>query len=149
MEVRDLMHRPAVTCEPAAPLSEVAHRMGAEAIGSLLVVDHHGVLAGIVTDRDLALKGVGAGLTPDEPVESVMSRHPATVHGYEDAFTATAILARTGCRRLPVVDRDGHLEGVIALDDLVIAFTEQLEKLAHILAHEQATAPAPTAASSR
>ncbi len=114
MEVRELMHRPAMTCEPVMPLADAARRMEAEAIGSLLMVDHHGVLAGIVTDRDLALKGAGKGLAPDTPVESVMSRHPATIHGYEDAFTATAILARTDCRRLPVVDRDGHLEDYLA-----------------------------------
>jgi CBS domain-containing protein len=108
-----------------------------EGIGSLLVVDHHGALAGIVTDRDITLRAVGRGLLPEAPIESVMSPEPTTVHGYDDAFTAATLMATKGCRRLPVLDHDGHLEGVIALDDLVILFTEQLDKLVHTVALEQ------------
>ena len=137
MEVRLLMHRPGVTCEPGTSLRDAARRMEDEGIGSLLVVDHHGALAGIVTDRDITLRAVGRGLLPEAPIESVMSPEPTTVHGYDDAFTAATLMATKGCRRLPVLDHDGHLEGVIALDDLVILFTEQLDKLVHTVALEQ------------
>jgi signal-transduction protein with cAMP-binding, CBS, and nucleotidyltransferase domain len=137
MEVRLLMHRPGVTCEPGTSLRDAARRMEDEGIGSLLVVDHHGALAGIVTDRDITLRAVGRGLLPEAPIESVMSPEPTTVHGYDDAFNAATLMATKGCRRLPVLDHDGHLEGVIALDDLVILFTEQLDKLVHTVALEQ------------
>ncbi len=137
MEVRLLMRRPGVTCEPGTSLRDAARRMEDEGIGTLLVVDHHGSLAGIVTDRDITLRAVGAGLSPEDPIESVMSREPTTVHGYDDAFSAATLMATKGCRRLPVLDHDGHVEGVIALDDLVIVFTEQLDKLVHTVTHEQ------------
>jgi CBS domain-containing protein len=137
MEVRLLIHRPGVTCEPETSLRDAARRMEDEGIGTLLVVDHHGALAGIVTDRDITLRAVGRGLVPEAPIESVMSPEPTTVHGYDDAFTAATLMATKGCRRLPVLDHDGHLEGVISLDDLVIVFSEQLDKLVHTVAHEQ------------
>jgi CBS domain-containing protein len=142
MEVRLLMHRPGVTCEPGTSLRDAARRMEDEGIGTLLVVDHHGALAGIVTDRDITLRAVGRGLLPEASIESVMSREPTTVYGYDDAFSAATLMATKGCRRLPVLDHDGHLEGVISLDDLVIVFTEQLDKLVHTVALEQGPAHA-------
>ena len=114
MEVRLLMHRPEVTCEPGTSLRDAARRMEDEGIGTLLVVDHHGALAGIVTDRDITLRAVGRGLLPEASIGSVMSREPTTVYGYDDAFSAATLMATKGCRRLPVLDHDGHLEGVIS-----------------------------------
>lgn len=137
MEVRLLMHRPGVTCEPGTSLRDAAQRMEDEGVGTLLVVDHHGALAGIVTDRDITLRGVGGGLSSEASIELVMSSEPTTVHGYDDAFSAATLMATKSCRRLPVLDRDGHVEGVISLDDLVIVFAEQLDKLVHTVAHEQ------------
>jgi signal-transduction protein with cAMP-binding, CBS, and nucleotidyltransferase domain len=137
MEVRLLMHRPGVTCEPGTSLRDAARRMEDEGVGTLLVVDHHGALAGIVTDRDITLRGVGGGLPLEASIESVMSADPTTVHGYDDAFGAATLMATKNCRRLPVLDRDEHVEGVISLDDLIIVFTEQLDKLIHTVAHEQ------------
>jgi len=61
MRVSELMHTPAVTCRPGATMAEVARLMRDRNVGSVVVVDDVGYLAGIVTDRDVAVRGVGEG----------------------------------------------------------------------------------------
>lgn len=133
MEVREVMHAPAVTCQPTTTLAEAARIMRDEDVGTLVVVGTHGEIVGIVTDRDMAVRGLADKLGPDTPVEAVMSKDVTTVHGYEDIFVAAGIMEQRHCRRLPVVDRAGHLDGVISLDDLMVVLTAQADKLAHAI----------------
>jgi CBS domain-containing protein len=137
MEVRERMHFPPVTCEPSGSLADAARRMREDGIGTLMVVDHHGAMLGIVTDRDLVVQGLAEGLGPEVSVESVMSRDPMVVHGYDDVFIAASKMATHGYRRLPVVDHDGHLEGMISLDDLTVIFVEQLDKMSRTIAGQK------------
>jgi signal-transduction protein with cAMP-binding, CBS, and nucleotidyltransferase domain len=119
MRVSEVMRTPAVTCRPSSTLGEVAWLMKDRNVGSVLVIDGIGYLAGIVTDRDVAVRGVGHGLSADVAVERIMSRDVATVLTQADVADAAAIMAKRRVRRLPVVDEDDTPHGVVALDDLV------------------------------
>jgi CBS domain-containing protein len=88
-------------------------------VGSVVVVDDIGYLAGIVTDRDVAVRGVGQGRSGDVAVDRIMSRSVATIPLHADVSDAAAITAKRCVRRLPVVDEDDTPHGMVALDDLV------------------------------
>ncbi len=118
MRVSELMRTPAVVCRPTTSLKEAAKMMEARNVGSVLVVDNVGYLTGIVTDRDLALKGAGRGRSPDVTVDTVMTRDVASVTPASDISEASAIMQKRGVRRVPVVDDMGVIHGMVAFDDL-------------------------------
>ena len=119
MRVSELMHTPPVTCRPNATIAEVARLMRDRNVGSVIVVDAVGYLAGIVTDRDVAVRGVGEGRSGDLAVEYVMSRNVATVPLHADVADAAGIMAKRRVRRVPVVDEEDTPHGLLALDDLL------------------------------
>jgi signal-transduction protein with cAMP-binding, CBS, and nucleotidyltransferase domain len=119
MRVSELMHTPPVTCRPNATIAEVARLMRDRNVGSVIVVDAVGYLTGIVTDRDVAVRGVGEGRSGDLAVEYVMSRNVATVPLHADVADAAGIMAKRRVRRVPVVDEEDTPHGLVALDDLV------------------------------
>jgi CBS domain-containing protein len=124
------MHSPAVMCRSSTTLKEVAVLMRDRSVGSVVVIDRIGYLAGIVTDRDLALRGFGEGCSADRPVEDVMTRDVATVSLHADAADAAALMAKRMVRRLPVIDEQRHIYGVVTLDDLLRDLGSETEHLA-------------------
>jgi CBS domain-containing protein len=98
--------------------------MDSHAVGSLVVVRGDDVV-GIVTDRDIAVRGVGKGRGSTTHVRAVMSEHPVTIQGSADIFDAYRLLKDAGVRRLPVLE-DGDLGGIISVDDLLVALVLEL-----------------------
>jgi signal-transduction protein with cAMP-binding, CBS, and nucleotidyltransferase domain len=135
MDVSQIATMPAVTCAPGTTIQEAAWLMRDEGVGSLVVV-HRSSLRGIVTDRDLIVRAVARGLSLDTPVEHVMTTDVAFVCMEDDISVAATHMAARGCRRLPVVDGLGRVEGVVTLDDLVSALSDQIGKLAHTVRAE-------------
>ncbi|MFK0160610.1 cyclic nucleotide-binding/CBS domain-containing protein [Streptomyces sp. NPDC090493] len=129
MKVSEAMTAPPVTVPPGVRLAEAAGRMAEASVGSVLVVDDEGVLVGIVTDRDIALRGLGGGLDRDANVDAVMSREVVTVDAGDDLQAAYRAFRRTGVRRLPVLEL-GRAVGVLTLDDL---FLDVFRRLADLL----------------
>jgi signal-transduction protein with cAMP-binding, CBS, and nucleotidyltransferase domain len=130
MQLSTYMHTPPVTCELNATLEEVARMMEFDEVGSVVVMTEDNRIAGIVTDRDLVVRGLAHEGGPMTPVEAVMSTPVITVHETQDAFEAAAKMARAGCRRLPVVSATGQLHGVVSLDDIMPLFMKSAERLA-------------------
>ncbi|WP_046729479.1 cyclic nucleotide-binding/CBS domain-containing protein [Streptomyces humi] len=128
MKVSEVMTSPPVTVTPCVRLAEAARRMAEAAVGSLLVVDDEGALAGIVTDRDIALRGLGGGQAPDTTVEAVMSPRVVTVDAGDDLQAAYRAFRRTGVRRLPVLEL-GRVVGVLTTDDLLLDVFRRLADL--------------------
>jgi signal-transduction protein with cAMP-binding, CBS, and nucleotidyltransferase domain len=122
MHLADCMHTPPTTCPPTASLAEAARLMEFDEVGSVVVVTGSGEIAGIVTDRDLVVRGLAREVGADAAVASVMSAPVITVHEQEDAYDAAAKMARAGCRRLPVVNATGQLQGIVAFDDIAHLF---------------------------
>lgn len=118
MLVRECLRKPPVTVPPQCTLQEAAGLMRDHAVGALLVLRRDELL-GIVTDRDLAVRGTAQGFAADEDVESVMTGSPITIQGSDDLFAAFAVLSRAGARRLPVLE-DSDVAGIITVDDLLL-----------------------------
>ena len=133
MKASELMHTPAVTCASTTPLGEVARLMRDRNVGSILVLDQIGYLAGIVTDRDVAIRGMGEGRSSDVAVELVMTRDVATVSLRADVSDAVSIMAKHVVRRLPVVDEDDRPHGVITFDDVVRHLGTETDALADMV----------------
>jgi CBS domain-containing protein len=112
MKVRALMTTEPVTVAPGATLGEVATLMKQEDCGAIPVVEG-GRLVGIVTDRDIVIRGVAAGTDPKtQRVSTVMSADPVTVGPDDDVSDAEQVMADRQIRRLPVVE-GGRLVGII------------------------------------
>ena len=130
MKVTELMHSPAVMCRSSATLWDVGLLMRDRNVGSVVVIDAVGYLAGIVTDRDLAVRGLGEGRSAESPVDRVMTRDVATVSLHADVSEAATLMARRLVRRLPVVDELNHIYGVVTLDDLLRHLGSDADRLA-------------------
>ena len=133
MRVSDLMHTPAVTSTPTATVSTVAQLMAARNVGSVVIIDNVGEVAGIVTDRDITVRGVAHGRSGDIPVEALMTRTVASVDPGADVSDAAATMMKRGVRRLPVVDEQGHAHGVVTLDDIIRNVARQADEVGDLL----------------
>lgn len=127
MKVSEAMSAPAVAVPPRASVAEVARQMAAQGVGSVLVVED-GALRGIVTDRDLAVRGLGAGLESRAHVEAVMSQQVITVDAADDVHVAYRLFRRFGVRRLPVLE-EHRVVGVLTVDDLLLDVFQRLADL--------------------
>lgn len=118
--VRDVMTRNPTTVDSQTTLLEVARRMRDEHIGDVFVWQG-GQLAGVVTDRDLAVRGIAEGHDPARtPVIDVCSGDLVTVAPDDDIDRAVALMREHAVRRLPVASGD-QVMGVVSLGDLAIA----------------------------
>ena len=141
VEALNLATSGVVTAERETSLAECARLMRAEHVGSLVVVDESdGVRRplGIVTDRDIIVEAVALGLdTNTLTAGDIMGSKLATVGENEDLLAALARMREHGVRRLPVVDRSGRLAGILTIDNLLEAFSEQLEAAVGVVKAEQ------------
>ena len=133
MRVSELMHVPAVTSTPTATVSAVAQLMATRNVGSVVIIDNVGEVAGIVTDRDITVRGVAQGRSGDIPVQELMTRTVASVEPSADVSDAAATMMKRGVRRLPVVDDRGHAHGVVTLDDIVRNVARQADEVSDLL----------------
>lgn len=132
MLVRECLRTAPVTVPPGCTLAEAARLLGSHKVGSLLVVDG-GRLAGIVTDRDIAVRGIGEGNAPTSEVASVMTPDPVTIQGSADVFEAFGVFKTVPGRRLPVLE-ENELAGIISVDDLLIRLLGEFGALLHPVA---------------
>ena len=133
MKVSEVMHTPIVAMNPDATLREASELMRAHNVGCVVVVDDLGYVTGIITDRDIAIRGVAEGRSPDAPVNAVMTRDVATVTPAADLSTAQAIMHKRGVRRLPVADEMWRPHGMITMDDIVRSFGRDVDAVADTL----------------
>jgi len=128
--------RRVVTADPDESVVCAAQRMRDEHVGDLIIVDQ-GRPAGIVTDRDLVVRVLAAERDPDSlSVREVMTRALATVSEDSDVFEVLELMHQTGARRMPVVDEDGALTGILALDDIVAWLARQMSVVSGLFGQE-------------
>ena len=146
MKTKDLVAKAPVTVQGDVTLREAAGLMDARNVGALLVMDGTR-LAGIVTDRDLAVRAVAGAYPPHARIDSVMSTEVVTVDAGADVHEAYRILGTHGVRRLPVVDGE-TIVGMLTVDDLLVGLATDLGHLVHpvigelIFGHHPAPVPA-------
>jgi CBS domain-containing protein len=110
---------------PDTTISEAAELMEEEDVGSLPVIDGEH-LAGMVTDRDIVIRAIAKGKDPrGMPVREVASRELFTIHANDDLSDALKLMAARQVRRLPVVDEENRLVGVLAQADVAIGAREK------------------------
>jgi CBS domain-containing protein len=117
-KVRDVMTDRPRCITPETPVSEAAQLMKSEDVGSLPILDGER-LTGIVTDRDIVLQAVAEEKDPrGMPVREVASQDLVTVGQDEDLSEALKRMASYQVRRIPVVDEDDRLVGIVAQSDV-------------------------------
>lgn len=116
MHVKDIMSSTVHSVQSGDTIATSARTMGERDIGFLPVLDGR-KLVGVVTDRDIAVRGVGAGLRFDEPVTTVMTKNAVTCSQDCDIEDALEIMSNEQVRRLPVCGEENDLIGVVALAD--------------------------------
>jgi CBS domain-containing protein len=119
--IEQVMTSDVETVSADAPLIEAAKLMEKRDIGDVVVVDDAGEsVSGIVTDRDITVRGIASGANPGEtPVRDVMSRDPVCLSPDQSVDDAVELMREHAVRRVPVV-RDGAVAGIISLGDLAI-----------------------------
>ena len=132
---KEVMTKNPVCCLPNDMVSQAAELMESGNIGSIPVIESRQTqrLVGIVTDRDLALKVVARGLdAKSTKVETVMTRTLVTCHAEDDVQKTLDAMSQNQLRRIPVVDDDYRILGIIAQAD-VATRVDQPEKTAEVL----------------
>jgi CBS domain-containing protein len=115
---------------------EATKQMRDKNVGSIVVLDLERKPIGMVTDRDIVLKVVALGKDPRSTLlQDIMSQHAALLRQDQGVFEATKIMSEKGIRRVPVVDAEGRLAGIICLDDLIMVFGEEVANIANAIAY--------------
>jgi len=134
MNIKQICSRVVVVAEPETDLREAARLMRDHHVGALVVIDKRdGVTRplGIVTDRDIVVTVVAAdNVNPESlTVRDLMSGELAVAVESDGVFEAVDRMQDSGARRLPVVDGDGRLVGILSLDDVLRMLASELTAL--------------------
>jgi CBS domain-containing protein len=132
MLVGKICNREVVFVEPDTSIAEAARLMREHHVGGLVVVKEkfgNRVPVGIITDRDLVIEVIAEGVDMGDPL--------VTAREGDDLLETLKMMRARGIRRLPVIDDDGALAGILTVDDLIDLFSEQIADLARLIAFEQ------------
>ena len=128
MKLKDVMTREVEIVEPDATLKEVSQRMKALDIGVLPVCENDRVI-GLITDRDITVRAIAEGRNPSTTKASeIMSQDLICGFEEQDVKEAASIMEERQIRRMPVLDRNQHIVGIVSLGDLAVKTRD--EKLA-------------------
>jgi CBS domain-containing protein len=137
MDIGSICKHHIVSIDSASPLQRAALLMREHHVGALVVTAHGDEgphVAGVVTDRDLAIEVLArGGDAAQAPVGHLVHGRPIGVAASADAAQAIALMESAGVRRLLVHDEQGHLVGLLSFDDLLTACVAPLAGLAEVL----------------
>lgn len=120
MKVSECMTRDVRIASPGETIRQAAQRMAQLDAGALPVGDNDR-LVGMITDRDIAVRAVAGGKSPDTPIRDIMSTDVCYCFDDQDIDEVAVNMADIQVRRLPVVDRNKRLVGILALGDIAQA----------------------------
>jgi len=141
MNVSEICNRTVVVASSGTVLSEAAFLMREHHVGSLVIVEESRkgrMPVGIVTDRDIVVAVVAEGVDPRKiTVGDVMGPELVTIGEDVSVYEALRLMRGRGIRRVPVLAPDGHLVGIVTIDDLLEIVAEELNELVRAIATEQ------------
>lgn len=142
MTAGEFCNRVVVFIEADEPVTEAAARMRAHHVGTVIIVEERGARRypiGVITDRDLVLGFLAPGAPSPATVKARELARGKLVFAREAEPLSDVVrrMRAFGVRRIPVVDRDDVLQGIIAFDDVLAFVAEELGKLAELLTREQ------------
>jgi CBS domain-containing protein len=111
------MTRDVQTVRPDQPVQQAASFMLSADAGSIPVTDGERLI-GMITDRDIAVRGIAKGYGPDTPVREIMTGDVICARADEDVGDVASRMSEAQVRRLPVLDEDERLCGIVSLGDL-------------------------------
>ncbi|MEF8830562.1 MAG: CBS domain-containing protein [Halobacteriales archaeon] len=136
MGLEDVITTGVESAGPSATAEHLAKTMADSNVGSVVVTED-GVPVGMVTDRDLAERVLAMGRDPAEVTAAdLMSGDVQVLAAGADVLDATAIMHRETVRRLPVVDEESRLVGIVTLDDLLRLLATELDHLVGVVERE-------------
>jgi CBS domain-containing protein len=120
MKVSEVMTRTPAYCNPETNLGEAVEIMWVCNCGALPVVDTEGRVVSVITDRDICIAlGTRNRLASDLTVADVSTQRVISCDANEDISSALTRMAKNKVRRLPVINAQGKLEGILSMDDVV------------------------------
>ena len=128
MELQSAIRRSPVTVAPDTTLATAAKAMDEGGVGALVIVED-GRPIGIVTDRDITVRATARRFPPDARIDSVMSTDLVTCSAGDDVSRALHVFDEHPIRRLPLVDEEGALVGMVTADDLLVNISSELAEL--------------------
>jgi CBS domain-containing protein len=117
MKVSEVMTREVQTVRPDQPVQEAASFMLSTDSGSIPVTEG-GRLIGMITDRDIAVRGIAKGYGPDTLVRDLMTNDIVCARDDEDVEEVATRMSEAQVRRLPIIDENEKLCGIVSLGDL-------------------------------
>ena len=130
LKVIDMAVHKVAVITPEKSIRESSRQMRFEHVGSLVVVDQDGKPIGMLTDRDITIEGVARGVDVDQTtVRDLMTAPVVTATESEGMVTALARMREFGIRRLPIIDSEGKLVGVVTNSNLIKELSELLDGL--------------------
>lgn len=140
MKASEFCNRDVIVIEQGASVTEAAQLMRKHHVGSVIVVapdDTQKKPIGVLTDRDIVVEFVAQDLSPgDIAVGDAMSYELVTVDESTGLFETIRLMRDRAIRRVPVVDSDGGLVGLVASDDALELLAEQLSDLVAVVDHQ-------------
>ncbi len=141
MTIGQVCNRDVIFVHQQASVPEAARLMREYHVGDLVVIKEKTgkrVPVGIITDRDIVLEVIAEGVNMDDvSVGDIMSDKLVTARESDDLLETIKLMRAKGIRRLPVVNDDNELVGILSVDDLIDLFSEQIVDLARLIAREQ------------
>ncbi len=134
MPITECARDDVVTASPGDTVYEVAKQMNDLNVGSIVITEEDRPV-GIVTDRDLVVRVVSKDIDPRKTaIRDVMTRDLITVREDVGIYDAVGCARTEGVRRLPIVNKEGELVGIITMDDLIQLLTREMRCVTDIIA---------------
>lgn len=143
MQAKDIMTASPACCTPADTLQDVARLMRDSDCGAIPVVDGAKVV-GIVTDRDLAVRGLADGMSAEASISDVLTRDPKCCRETDDVKEVQRVMSDHQVRRVPIINADGAVVGIVAQADLARASEHLVSEHEVAIVVERISEPANT-----
>jgi signal-transduction protein with cAMP-binding, CBS, and nucleotidyltransferase domain len=142
MDPMKYLREDVVSVSPDISATDVARIMEQKNVGSVVVVDADGRPTGIVTDRDIIVRIIAKEHHPgDVKAREIMTENPITFTEGMQVTDAMEQMMNKGIRRMPIVDRNGKLTGIVTQDDIIRLLGEEISYIARNI--EKQSPPLP------
>ncbi|HIC7357918.1 TPA: CBS domain-containing protein [Legionella pneumophila] len=141
MRIGEFCNRDVVMMNGDESVKQAAELMRAHHVGDIVLVEElkgHQVPIGIVTDRDLVVEVMALDVNPEElAVQDIVTRSVLVAREEDSLIDSLALMQEKGVRRLPVVDNEHVLVGIITIDDITELLAEMLHKVVGVVDRQQ------------
>lgn len=128
MNLGEMFQSDVVTSAPSDSIRRVVNKMRDKNVGAVVITEGK-KLVGIVTDRDVAIDLSLPGSSADRPVREIMTKDVHSVWDDQGIFNATQAFLGYKVRRLPIINHDGELMGIVTLDDIMSLLSREMHNV--------------------